>query len=522
MKFLILLFSLLSCSKFVQLTDDQYYEVIDTKGNTHIDIMFSHNINGETHPCGCRQFPLGGMAQTYGIIASNSKKNPTIYIDTGDTFFETTIIPDFIKQSSEFKAKKIAEALDKLGLKIYTPGDQDFSLGEKFLIDISNKHKFKFLISNSSKKMKIKHQKLIRIDSNGTALFFIGVISPELLRNEYKELLVSPEESIKKQIQIINQKFSDVKNKKIILLSHSGIEYDKHLAEKFKDIEWIIGSHSQSFLRYSVDAGNAQIVQVLSRNHHLGKVSLALSKKAKDKYEIIEVRDETKDLVKNNIMLTWLNQFKSDLDKVHSTEQAGQQGFETDKRLPTYISCSQCHEKQVDFWQGTTHSMAYSTLLNANEAKNPSCIKCHSVGHNQEGGFSSQRNMIISEKESFNYKEYWNEFVKDINVKHPLRKQSSKYIRKIAKKSLKRDAKNQVTHNFSNVQCINCHDKLSEHPFDEDNEKVKPNFQAKCITCHTNDQSPEWYNKDVKGLATSLNQKYFAKKLKEVSCPKIE
>ena len=41
-----------------------------------------------------------------------------------------------------------------------------------------------------------------------------------------------------------------------------------------------------------------------------------------------------------------------------------------------------------------------------------------------------------------------------------------------------------------------------------------------CIKCHTQDQSPEWYYKDNKGIATTLNKKYFAKQLKKVACPK--
>ena len=81
--------------------------------------------------------------------------------------------------------------------------------------------------------------------------------------------------------------------------------------------------------------------------------------------------------------------------------------------------------------------------------------------------------------------------------------------------------KEKLTHKFANVQCLNCHQQAPDHPFDiSDNEKTS--FESTCIKCHTSDQSPEWYEKDSKGLATSLNKEYFAKKLKEVSCPKIE
>lgn len=522
LKLLSIFMLFVSCSKFVQMTDDQYHEVIDDKGSNHLNLLFSHNINGETHPCGCRQFPLGGIPQVNGIIKSEETKAPTVYVDSGDTFFETTIVPNFIKESAEFKARKIAEALDQMNLKIFTPGDQDFSMGEKFLVEIAEKHKFNFLISNSAENMKIKHQKLVRIDSNGLSLFFIGVVYPELMRVEYRSLFKAPLPAIKKQIDIIKTKFANIKNKKIIILSHSGVEFDKKIANRFSDVDWIIGSHSQSFLRYSIDSNKAQLVQVLSRNHHLGKIALALNSKTKDKYELIEVRDETKNLIEKNPMTAWLDNFKNQLDKVHAHEQKGVQGFESETKISTYISCSDCHTKQLDFWQGTSHSIAFSSLLDAKAANNPSCVKCHSVGHNQEGGFSSKDNIVKSSNDNFNAEKYWEEFTQEVKIKHPIRKLKGKTIRKIAKHSLKRDVALGVSDNYSNVQCLNCHDLNQEHPFGETPSVHENNFESKCIKCHTQDQSPEWYQKDTKGLATSLNQKYFAKKLKEVSCPKID
>lgn len=511
-----------SCTQFVQLTDDEYYEEIDTGSSSHFNIVFSHNINAETNPCGCRQFPLGGMSQVNGILKSEESKSPTIYVDTGDTFFETTVIPKFIAKSSEFKAHKIAEGLDLLGLKLFTPGDQDFSMGETFLVNISKKHNFKFLISNSSKAMKIKHQKLARIDTKGLSLFFIGVILPDLLKPQFRHLVISPIEAIKKQINLINKNFSKLKNKRIVIMSHSGVEFDKRIAKSFPEVDWIIGAHSQSFLRYSIDENNAQLVQVLSRNHHLGHISLPLTKGSKESYKLIEVRDETKDLIKNNKMIKWVDTYKSELDKVSLAEQQSDLSFPSEKKIATYISCSDCHTKQVDFWQGTAHSLAYTTLVKAKSANNTSCVKCHSVGFNQEGGFFSTSKIAVSEHKDFNIDTYWKEFSKNSGQKHPVREQSTKHRKKVAKKWLKSDIKHKITDNFSNVQCLNCHNTVQEHPFGESSPKSTHKYQSKCMECHTRDQSPEWYNKDAKGLATSPNQKYFSKKIKEVSCPKIE
>ncbi len=519
MKKILIFFLLMSCSRFVKMTDETFYEEIETNNSKTIHLVFSHNINGETHPCGCRQFPLGGFEQAYGHIMSLKKVAPLIYVDTGDTFFETTKIPNFILKSSRYKAKKIAEALDMLDLKLMTPGDQDFALGESFLKEIAQKHDFKFLITNASKKLQLPHQKFFHLKVGKKNFFFLGVLRPDLLNHELRSLFVSPKTALKKQLESLKNKYGDLKNKSFILLSHSGLDYDKNLAKLFPTFDWIIGSHSQSFMRYSYDVGQTKLVQVLSRNHYLGEINL-LSKK-EDAYHLVEMRDEVKNKIQPNPMTPWLQNYKKEYDKINLAQQATDMAMTNEaKTIPTYISCSDCHDKQVEFWQSTAHSLALSTLLNANEMNNPQCIKCHSVGFRKEGGFAATQKFFKSEND-FDTQKYLKEFKKAVKINHPVRKLSSSQRTQMAKDWLKFDKDHGITANYGNVQCLNCHNQTADHPFEIQPES-KDQFKNKCLNCHTADQSPKWYDKDSNGLATSLNEKYFAKKLKEVSCPKIE
>ena len=230
----------ISCTQFIQSTDSDYFvERIDSNAN-ELNIFFSHNINGETHPCGCRNFPLGGIPQAYGLIKSTKEKSPTIYIDSGDTFFPLPIVPDAIRKSTKFTAMNIVTALDGMGLNFLTPGDQDFALGESFLIEVAKTSKFKFLISNSSKEMKIPHKKLGIIKSNKTTFFFIGITDPKLFQTGTRKLFINPEVAIKNQLAIIAKQSG---HKKIILVSHSGMETDQSFASKFPELDWIIGAH---------------------------------------------------------------------------------------------------------------------------------------------------------------------------------------------------------------------------------------------------------------------------------------
>lgn len=513
---------LTGCTQFVQNTDNQYYEQIDNKSKSeYLNIAFSHNINGETHPCGCRNHPLGGLPQIAGAQHELREQAPLLYIDSGDAFFPSPKVPKFLKTSITFTARKIAESFDQLGLKYFVPGDQDFALGQDFLIEIANKHNFEFILSNASAHNKIKHKKFALTKFGNNQILVLGIVSPALLPQHSKNLFTSPSKAIRKVLNIVDERIGDLDDMTIILVSHSGLDPDKKIAKRFKEIDWIIGAHSQSFLRYSADVNNAKIVQVLSRNHYLGHIKLPANKKAKAEYKIIEIRDEKKDKLKPNPYLTWLDTYKKDLEQIQLKEQEELAGISSDEIIPTATakSCLECHSTQTKFWQGTAHSLAYVTLEKANAENNPSCVGCHSLNYKKIDGFTHTKGIVkIPKKQNSKYWNEWSKVYKD--VKSP-RKMSSKSRKKYAKKWFKLDGKFGVKHNYANVQCLNCHSKAKDHPFEmEEITKSTKNMDKMCIKCHTTDQSPEWYYKDNKGIATSLNKKYFAKQLKKVACPK--
>lgn len=518
-----LLFLLITgCTQFVKQTDDKYFEQIDNKTKSEfLNIVFSHNINGETHPCGCRNHPLGGIPQAAGAQNELRKQGPFLYVDSGDAFFPSPKVPKFVKQSLTYTAKKIAESFDMLGLKYFVPGDQDFALGQEFLMEIANKYKFEFILTNASAQNKIKHKKFALIKFGGQQILILGVVAPNLLSHKTRRLFVSPDRAIKETLSFIDNKIGNVDDMTVILLSHSGLAPDKRLAKKFAEIDWIIGAHSQSFLRYSIDVNNAKIVQVLSRNHYLGDIKLPANPKAKAAYEIIEIRDNKKDKLKPNPYLDWLDQYKKELELLQLKEQEDLSGIHSDEIMPTATaqSCLECHTPQTKFWQGTAHALAYVTLEKVKANNNPSCIGCHSLNYKKIDGFTHTKGIIkISKKDSARYWKEWDHIYKI--VKSP-RSMPNKVRKKMAKKWFKLDSKFGVKHNYANVQCLNCHAKAKDHPFEmEEVTKSTKNIGKMCVKCHTQDQSPEWYYKDNKGIATTLNTKYFAKQLKKVACPK--
>lgn len=541
MKKLILSLSLLaSCGYFINSIDGSAPKVLKMK-TQKLSVVFSHNINGETHPCGCRHHPLGGLPQVAGKMEEIKKSHPIFYVDTGDTLFDNVEVPKTLIRSQEYKAETIAKALEMLNLALFTPGDQDFANGTEYLNTIQAKHKLPIFLSNLTNRKMFKYHKEIQIIENGPhKLFFMAVLEPSLIRSNTLRLqLEDPATALTKTIKKAEDLGYTSSNSmhRLILMSHSGFDKDVALAKKFPQLDWIIGAHTQSFFRKPRKEGKTQIVQVLSRNHYLGEIEFDFTgDKTKDKYHIHEMRDSEKDKLTPNPFTAFIDTFKSNLKKIQSDEQdVLLANYNHSKKVFPYetaASCLECHEKQTEFWQGTAHSVAYITLKKAKEENNLACIKCHALGTSDPRGFSAVKNIIKFNPEFVKEHQveaqtqaYWKKFNASISLTKSVRDSSPTQRRKVAQKWTQHDENFKLSHNFANVQCLNCHAQSTDHPFESVKNTMAPDelyksMKKACIGCHTADQSPEWYEKNKKGLAGDLNELVLVEKMKKVACPK--
>lgn len=529
--FFILLIQLSSCSKFINSVESESFEVINPK-NEQFSILFSGNINGETHPCGCRHFPLGGLPNVAGLHHELKKTKDILYVDAGDTFFPNSTLPAALKDSLSFAAENLAKGLAQLGLKYFVPGDQDFAAGYDFLKRILDENKILVLASNIKNPTSFNHKTWIKIKKGPHLIYVTGIVDPTVLPSQWQYLFSPVNSGFEKVYQEMKNDGFDEKSPfhRLVVVSNAGMEPDKSFAKSYPMISWILGAHSQSFTNVSFDVGKTQLVQTLSRNHYVGEVSFALSKdKKKDGFMLHEMREEKGKLLKDNSFYAFIDAHKAKLTKIQEEEQSRfvTQGSANDKR-GTAASCLECHEDQGNKWKSTAHSLAFVTLVNANQQFNLECIQCHSFGLNEKGGFNKAEELVHVEQEDDKkkktqnqiYKNYVSEMQKAFGKISSVRKLSGKTLKRQANKLLAIEDKLNIAHNFSGVQCLNCHDKAADHPF----EKVTPvkisaaaKFSAikeKCMNCHDPDQSPEWYKNGT------LDAAKFKKTYQAIACPK--
>ncbi len=263
-----------------------------------------------------------------------------------------------------------------------------------------------------------------------------------------------------------------------------------------------------------IEEGETKLVQVLSRNHYLGQILFPLSGKKIGEFKLLESREETIHLVKPNPLVPFVENYRKELKAVQSLEQKEMMSeHKPNQSLATYHQCMECHQKQTEFWQQTAHSISYATLYNKDAQHNPNCIKCHSLGFQEEDGFASTHSNFSTSKKltSAQIQKYWDNFSRVFNKKQSIRSLTPQERFKLSDAWIKLDKKNNVTHQFSNVQCLHCHEIKPDHPV-----KHAPSEMMfeKCLKCHTQDQNPEWYQSE------KIKMELIQEKIKQVACPR--
>jgi len=531
--------SLVSCGLIIGLDKKHNATSVDID-KKHFSIVFSHSVSGETHPCGCRHHPLGGLPQVAGKLHDLKKSKDIFYVDTGDLLFPSNVVPSHIEKSLSFAALNLAKGLDKIGLKYFVPGDQDLALGWPFLKTVLKEVKFELLISNLANEKTIAHKKFVKIKFGKKKIYMVGLVHPEAFNNrKLSKDFISPTTAMPKLLNELKAQGYDNKNKNdlLVVLSHAGMDADEVLAKKFPQIDWVIGAHSQSFTNFPNEVGKTKLVQVLSKNHYFGEVMIAdEGQEIKEPFKYHEMREQVSELLKDNPWTKFINDHKTKLEVIREQEQKMFSSFSSEhKKLATAQSCLECHQDQSDHWQQTAHSVSFASLINANEANNTTCIKCHSLGLDDKAGFVNFNDMVAfkgkDQKKEKEFKahqdKYWKEVKNAFKGVESVRKESKKSIKRLSDKWIAIDKKFGVEHSFANVQCLNCHAQHPDHPFSvgEGEKTPEKKFQAmkdRCLSCHTPEQAPEWYGKDKRGIQSRIDDGKIRQMMKKISCPKIK
>ena len=245
-----------------------------------ITLVYSSSTNGNIDYCHCKEDPNGGLVKRATQIMNIKKRNiRTFLFDTGDIFLPEPdrILTQYLIKSYEYM-KYDAVAV----------GDQEFSLGIKYLMDIRKRLPF----VNNNLTVKIKGRIFMPFDSSkiidrgGVKVGVIGTTTKNTFQFYPKSIIRNI--AVKSQMVIIRRNIKYLKRKNpnvIVLLSHEGLHRNRKIAKKIKDIHVIIGGHSQRLIKSPVFNGKTLIVQSGANGAHIGVLDLYMAKNKIIKYK---------------------------------------------------------------------------------------------------------------------------------------------------------------------------------------------------------------------------------------------
>lgn len=506
--FAFLFFALVSCSTNLEKQSEVSGE--------RIRIFYNNDNFSYLERCGCRVSPIGGVDRRWNAMQAYPKET-RLFLDAGNLLFKTIKAPDYLVPQWFEQAVGVVEAYNLLGADAATVGQTEFSLGVKKFQELAAKASFPFISSNiyyrGTKNLFLKDSVILK--KMGKKIGVFGLFLPSLILPEELEAK-DPISTAKEMVKKLRSEGVDM----VIALSHQGYDEDVKLARAVKGIDLIIGAHSQSLLQRPDTEGDSLLVQLSNQGQMLGMVeydSKDFPHKRTD-FIVAELNADydvaPKDIanpMKNLVAVTNLRMAEANKkleaqiwDEHGNRAQAGASSFET------FLSCRDCHTVQAHFQEGKPHAASFLTLMHAKQENNMDCVKCHSVGLGQSGGFDSLTKAFLDAE--------GNPVPLDFIRKHLGSLKGGSYrakeenIRPDVEKWIASLKKAKVKKAFVSVQCESCHGQLPGHPFAE----MKPRKVSTqtCLQCHTPEQAPAWYNGKVP------NKDVIDAALKKMTCPR--
>ncbi len=208
---------------------------------------------------------VGGAARRATLLKANPN---ALILDAGD-FAQGTLYFKIFPNNVNL------EVLKKSNYSALTLGNHEFDKGTEYIKKSASSTNLPIISSNikfKDKELNKKIKKNFIKNINGINVAIIGVVDKSLKAqsstNPATYQIYDEIKTIKKQVKKVDKK-SDL----IIILSHSGIEKDKEIAKKVKNIDLIIGGHSHTMLKEPLEITNQTGEKVLiSQNGEFGTV----------------------------------------------------------------------------------------------------------------------------------------------------------------------------------------------------------------------------------------------------------
>ena len=238
-----------------------------------IYVLHTNNTNGKLENCYCPDLPLGSLEKRAVFVQSFLKEHPnTIVVDAGD-FFSPVHKP--------LKDSLVTEAYSFIPYDAILPGDQELTRGQESMDGILRRIGADLVVSNVQSPLIQGSMTLKIVERGGLKVGILGILGNRSFKYYPKEIsnaitLHDPVTAVKNILKKIREKV-DV----VLVLSHQGFDQDVSLARQLKEIDIIIGAHSQTVVHDPKEENGVLITQAGKDGHYVGVIKIQMEKQKK-------------------------------------------------------------------------------------------------------------------------------------------------------------------------------------------------------------------------------------------------
>ncbi len=338
-----------------------------------LHIAYSGNIDGELEPCGCSiEGDSGGILRHSSTLKKLRGQHPDLIAFSGGGLIVSMVPQD--KLTGEYILKGFSQLdYDAVGLQ-WT----DLAYGTGFVLD----HEINWISSNWVDDA-FKSSQIIKRGEH--VLTFFSWLDPA--ESPAAAMQVEHNGQAGDDVDQLGQRLQQAQQQGLTVLSTTlPLAQAKSLPLEYVDILLIRAAYEE----YGEPQrfGNTLVLQPGSRGMRLGKLDLSLDDNGRIsdfEHEVISMPPAVED---DPALLAWYDEYNATVKKAYLKR------VELRKALASGESpfvgeevCQTCHEEEHAIWRDSLHSNAFAKLEQVNKAFDPSCIKCHTVGFEKEGGF---------------------------------------------------------------------------------------------------------------------------------------
>jgi 2',3'-cyclic-nucleotide 2'-phosphodiesterase (5'-nucleotidase family) len=367
---------------------------------------FVNDIKGAIEPCGCHSGQFGGLARWASYLRRTAgEPGHRMVILGGDMYPEGTSV------EMRHKGGTAYEAFARMGVDAVALGDLDFQFGTDVLakdtqglpvvttnlVWATNDQPvgqpmilktFSGLPGSGSPGRNIRVAVLSIMDES---------MQPDLdayLKGDPKSVKILPAVETARQWVTKARAQADV----VVVVLHRPVLEAAAFPGQVPGIDVLICGHSgDEVVVRPRRVGSTLIVANGDRGRFLGQLRFNLGEDGRLSEPLARQLDVDASFGIDSTVEALVQKFKTNLESEHG--QAALVG-RPDPLAPSYTSatvCASCHQDIVDIWSRSLHAHAFATLQAKHDEAREECVRCHTVGFGESGGYSLETPQTILE-----------------------------------------------------------------------------------------------------------------------------